>query len=323
MGRFEPTTQVAVQRLEHSVIELPWKVLRGALGPSDGSAGASSNVPSALSVLRHASLYAQLPAEIDEAFTVLECHAIRHHVVYPVAVTVAPFLFEMLRHGNAHAARMTDVLAEYAVDIATLEPLLRDRLAQLLFDHASDICGWIGTHDRAAAAIAIAVPELRDAYLATLGATLTPIQLLALIELDDATDAALACAHRLLETGGDLERMAAAAFLARFAEPSPSLSSRIDGALPPSAAAMLAKLVGNLWQPTVSRPVVAPKLHDAEVVFAGERLVLVRAGERTVTVPWVNASVARGDRLKVGITAHGQAQLVVLDDGSVPFVARS
>jgi hypothetical protein len=68
------------------------------------------------------------------------------------------------------------------------------------------------------------------------------------------------------------------------------------------------------------RPVVAPKLHEAEVVFAGEKLVLVRAGERTVTVPWVNANVSRGDRIKVGITAHGQAQLVVLDDGSIPFV---
>ena len=43
--------------LEHSVVELPWNVLRGALGPSDGSAGAASNVPSALAVLRHAQLY--------------------------------------------------------------------------------------------------------------------------------------------------------------------------------------------------------------------------------------------------------------------------
>ena len=324
MGRFEPTSQVVVDRLEHSVIELPWGVLRGALGPSDGSAGAGANVPSALSVLRHAALYTHLPAEIEEAFEVLERHAIRHRVLYPVAVTIAPFLFELVRQGNAHAARITDLLAEYAAAAGSLEPLLRDRLIQIVFDHGAEICGWIGTHDRAAAALAIHVPELRDAYLATVEGrrTLSPVVLLALIELGEAPGESLALAARLLDGADapDLARMAAAAFLAKFGELTPSLSTRIDGALPPSAPAALAKLVGDLWQPLVNRPVVAPKLHDAEVVFAGEKLVLVRAGDRTVTVPWANAGVVRGDRLKVGITAHGQAQLVVLDDGSVPFV---
>ena len=46
MGRFEPTGKVEVPGLEHSVADLPWGVLRGALGPSDGTAGALSNVPS-------------------------------------------------------------------------------------------------------------------------------------------------------------------------------------------------------------------------------------------------------------------------------------
>jgi hypothetical protein len=325
MGRFEPTSQVVVERLEHSVIELPWGVLRGALGPSDGSAGAAANVPSALSVLRHAALYTHLPAEIEEAFEVLEQHAIRHRVLYPVAVTVAPFLFDLVRQGNAHAGRITDLLGEYAAAASSLEPLLRDRLIQIIFDHGVEICGWIGTHDRAAAALAIHVPELRDAYLATVEGrrAMSPTVLLALIELGEAPGASLEIATRLLDGADapDLSRMAAAAFLARFGELTPSLATRIDGALPPSAPAALAKLVGDLWQPVVSRPAVAPKLHDAEVVFAGEKLVLVRAGDRTVTVPWANANVVRGDRLKVGITAHGQAQLVVLDDGSVPFVS--
>ena len=326
MGRFEPTSQVVVERVEHSVIELPWGVLRGALGPSDGSAGASANVPSALSVLRHAALYAHLPAEIEEAFEVLECHAIRHRVLYPVAVTIAPFLFDLVRHGNVHAARITDLLAEYAAAAETLEPLLRDRMIQIVFDHGVEICGWIGTHDRAAAALAIHVPELRDAYLATVEGlrAMSPVVLLALLELGEAPGASGAVATRLLD-GADtpeLARMAAAAFLARFGELSPSLATRIDGALPPSAPAALGKLVGDLWQPTVSRPVVAPKLWDAEVVFAGEKLVLVRAGDRTVTVPWANANVVRGDRLQVGITAHGRAKLVVVTDpdGSVRLI---
>ncbi len=326
MGRFEPTSQVVIERLEHSVIELPWGVLRGAFGPSDGSAGACANVPSALSVLRHAALYTNLPAEIEEAFEVLEGHAIRHRLLYPVAVTIAPFLFDLVRRGNLFSARMTDLLAEYAAAAGTLEPYLRDRLVQTIFDHGVEICGWIGKHDRAAAALAIHVPELRDEYLATVEGlhTMSPVVLLALLELGEAPGESLAIATRLLDSAetAELPRMAAAAFLAKFGEPSPSLSTRIDGALPPTAPALLGKLVGDLWQPTVLRPVVAPKLHDAEVVFAGEKLVLVRAGDRTVTVPWVNANVARGDRLKVGITAHGRAKLVVVTDadGSVRLI---
>ena len=326
-----PQAQIALEHpksvlgLGQGNIERP-ELLRGALGPSDGSAGACANVPSALSVLRHAALYTHLPAEIEEAFEVLECHPIRHRLLYPVAVTIAPFLFDLVRHGNVHAARITDLLAEYAAAAETLEPLLRDRMIQIVFDHGVEICGWIGTHDRAAAALAIHVPELRDAYLATVEGrrAMSPTMLLALIELGEAPGASLEIATRLLD-GADapeLARMAAAAFLARFGELTPSLATRIDGALPPSAPAALAKLVGDLWQPVVSRPAVAPKLHDAEVVFAGEKLVLVRAGNRSVTLPWPDSNVGRGDVIKVGITAHGQPKLAVItaEDGSVRII---
>src|SRR5206468_3990302 len=77
VGRFDPTGEVEVKGLGHSVVELVWRTLRGAHGPSDGSAGAITNVPSALSVIRHAGLYKQLPDEIEEAFTVLERHVMR------------------------------------------------------------------------------------------------------------------------------------------------------------------------------------------------------------------------------------------------------
>lgn len=326
MGRFEPTSQVVLQRLEHSLVELPWRVLGGAFGPSDGTAGARANVPSALSVLRHAALYAHLPAEIDEAFAVLEQHAIRHRVLFPVAVAVTPFLFELVRGGHAYAERITDLLAEYAAAATTLEPHLRERLIQICFDHGAEICGWIGTHDRAAAALAIHVTELREGYLATVEGlrAMSPVVLLSLIELGEAVGCSAQLAMRSLD-GADVpevSRMVAAAFLARFGTPTPSLSTRIDAALPPTAKAALGKLVAELWQPTIARPVVAPKLHEAEVVFAGEKLVLIRAGDRTVTVPWVNANVARGDKLQVGITAHGRAQLVVVTDpdGSVRLI---
>src|SRR5690242_11575119 len=100
MGRFEPTGPVNVPGLEHSAASLSWGVLRGALGPSDGSAGAASNVPSALGVLRHAEIYRSAPAEIEEAFAVLEQHVMRADQLYPVAIAALPFLFDIIRRGS-------------------------------------------------------------------------------------------------------------------------------------------------------------------------------------------------------------------------------
>jgi hypothetical protein len=126
----------------------------------------------------------------------------------------------------------------------------------------------------------------------------------------------------MLEHATGAARMCAAAFLARFGEDTPDMRTRVDAALPPSAPAALRAFVGKLWTPTISRPKVAPKLYEAEVVFAGEKLVLVRAGNRSVTLPWHDAPVGRGDLIKVGITAHGQPKLAVVTepDGSVRII---
>ena len=326
MGRFEPTGRIDVPGLEHSVAELPWGVLRGALGPSDGTAGALSNVPSALAVIRHAPLYAAHPEEIDEAFEVLERHAIRHRLLYPVAVTIAPFLFDFMRRSSPLAARISEVIAEYAAAASTLEDHLRDRLHYLIASHEKEIFGWIGVHDRAVAALAIHVEALRAPYLARLAeaTTISPFALLALIELGAAPGNTELLALQLLDdpAGHDIGRGCAAAFLARHGELSPALRERIDAALPPSMPAALAKLVTRLWSPTIERPVVAPKLLAAEVVFAGEKLVLVRAGSRTVTLPWHNAPLAKGDVIQVGVSAHGQPKLVVMTepDGRVTVI---
>jgi hypothetical protein len=92
--------------------------------------------------------------------------------------------------------------------------------------------------------------------------------------------------------------------------------------LPLSAPAALRSFVGKLWTPTIARPVVAPKLCDAEVVFAGAKLVLVRTTERSVTLPWPDAPVGRGDVIQIGITAHGQPKLAVITtpDGTVRVI---
>jgi len=168
MGRFEPTGRVDVPGMEHSIAQLPWGVWRGAFGPSDGSVGAHANVASALSVLRHAPLYAGVPAEIDEAFTVLERHPLRHSVLYPVAVTIVPFLFDFVRRRSIVSARITELIAEYVAASDTLERPLHDRLHQIVVDHMSEILSWIGRYDRPVAALAIHVPALRVPYLAVL-----------------------------------------------------------------------------------------------------------------------------------------------------------
>src|SRR5262249_46243115 len=143
------------------------------------------NVPSALAVLRHATIYLGLPEEIDEAFGVLEQHAIRHGVVYPVALTVVPFLFDIVRKGSPVAERITDLIAEYASFAHTLEQRLQDRLHEIIEDRAEAVMSWIGIHDRATAALAIHVPGLRDAFFTAVELTprLAPEILLALIEL--------------------------------------------------------------------------------------------------------------------------------------------
>ena len=326
MGRFEPTGRVDVPGMEHSIAQLPWGVWRGAFGPSDGSVGAHANVASALSVLRHAPLYAGVPAEIDEAFTVLERHPLRHSVLYPVAVTIVPFLFDFVRRRSIVSARITELIAEYVAASDTLERPLHDRLHQIVVDHMSEILSWIGRYDRPVAALAIHVPALRVPYLAVLeGASeLSMFALLAMVELDSAPGDTIAIALELLDNPKALPitRAAAAAFLARFGDRSPALRERIDAALPPSAPAALAREVSRLWTPRIDRPVVAPKLLDAEVLFAGEKLVLVRAGDHSVTLPWRQSNVQRGDVIQVGITAHGKPKLVVISepDGGVRVI---
>jgi hypothetical protein len=265
MGRFEPTGRVEVPGLGHSVAELPWGTLRGAFGPSDGSAGARANVPSALAVLRHAPLYAAHPEEIDDAFNVLEQHPLRDRLLYPVAVTIAPFLFDLVRRRSPLSSRITELLAEYTALADTLEQHLRDRFVQLVADHADEIIGWIGSHDRAVAALAVHVAAIRAPYLAALATAtqLSPFAFLALLELGAAPGASVRLATELLDDphAHHVAHAAAAAFLARFGDHSPSLQSRLDAALPPPASAALVSFVGRMWTPRIERlVVVAPKL---------------------------------------------------------------
>ena len=317
MGRFEPTGPVDVPGLEHSVVNLSWGVLRGARGPSDGSAGAASNVPSALGVLRHVEIYKNCPEEIEEAFAVLEQHVIKDGQLYPVALATLPFLFATLRKNFALDERVVDLIALYASGAKTLEAPLGDKLLQIIADHAAEVIRWFGKFDRALGALAIHIPALRPLYTAAIeGAErVSPETLLALIEIGEAPGDTEIFALKMLDgdDSSDLMRMAAAAFLARFGTQTTELMTRIDSALPLNAEDTLRKCV-RLWSPKVARPLVAPKLYDAEVMFTGKKLVVVKAANKSVTLPWEGAEVAIGDRLKVGLTAHGQPKLAVVTD---------
>ncbi len=296
MSRFAATGRVEVGSLEHSVAELPWGVLKGAFGPSDGSIGAHANVTSALSVLRH---------------------ALRHRLLYPVAVTIVPFLFDFLRRGSPISERIAELVAEYVAAGDTLEEHMRDRLHAIIVDHTAEVIGWIGRFDRPLAALAIHVPALQARYLTTLEtAPVSPFALLALLEIGVGPRRCVEIALEVLDDreANPVTRAAGAAFLMRFGDDCTSLRERIDAALPPSAPAQLANLVTRLWVPRIERPVVAPRMVEAEVLFAGEKLVLVRAGAHSVTLPWRGADVQKGDVLQVGITVHGQPKLVVFTE---------
>lgn len=318
MGRFEPTGPVDVPGLEHSVANLSWGVLRGALGPSDGSSGAASNVPSALGVLRHADIYKGVPDEIEEAFAVLERHVVRDGQLYPVVIAALPFLFATLRKGSFVSTRIADLIALYASTAHTLEAPIDARVHSLITDHAGEIASWLGSYDRALGAIAIHIPTLRDVFLAAVeGAEhVTPEVLVALLELGEAPGDTVALAIAMFDgpDSPDIARTAAAAFLARFGDHPAELRTRIDAALPPSATTALRRLVGNLWTPVIVRPIVAPRLFDAEVLFTGKKVVVVKAGSKSVTLPWEGAGLVQGDRLQVGLSAHGQPKLAVVTD---------
>jgi hypothetical protein len=307
---------------EHSVANLSWAVLRGALGPSDGSAGAASNVPSALGVLRHPDIYAGVPEEIEEAFAVLEQHAVREGVVYPVAVAVMPFLFDILRRkaSSIVAPRIADVIARYvaASRSSGVDANLTENLLTQVTDQSGEVIRWFGRYDRALAALAVHVPALRELYIAAVeGAEqVAPEALLALVELGVAPGETVELALALLDGADaiDITRTAAAAFLAKFAKQSPELAVRLDAVLPPSAPGALRNFLIGLWSPSIVRPVVAPKLFDAEVVFTGKKLVLVKAGSRSVTLPWEGADLPRGAHLQVGLTIHGEPKLALVTD---------
>lgn len=165
VGRFEPTGPVDVPGLEHSVASLSWGVLAGALGPSDGSAGAAGNVPSALGVLRHADIYVAMPSEISEAFGVLENHVMRDGQLYPVVLATMPFLFDTIRRGSILSGRIATLIARYAEIATTLDKALAERLLGMIGDQAPEIMRWQGRdaeHDQAVAMLTRHVPALRD-----------------------------------------------------------------------------------------------------------------------------------------------------------------
>jgi hypothetical protein len=298
--------------------DVAWAEQIGAFGPSDGRGGPISNVPGALAVLRDAHLYRETPEELAEALEVLETHVVAEGTLYPVAVAALPFLFELIEREVPHAGELAEVIASYGAAIETLAPAPRAAMRTLLLAKREVILGWVGKFPLAAAGMAVHAPWLRNGYLAALdaGRGVGAIGFLALLELDATVRGAVQAAIAALGGGEPTTRMAAAAFLAGRPDLTPDVATRVDAELPPHAEAALANLTGGLWEPIIKRPRVAPQLREGRVVFVGPKLVLVKVGERTVTLPWPDAQVRKGDVLRIGITAHYQPKLVILADAS-------
>jgi hypothetical protein len=118
-----------------------WGRLWGAFGPSDGSRCAGANVPSALGVLRLVELYRDAPAEIVDAFWVLENHVMYGEKLYPVAIETIPFLFDLLRWQSPHSVRIAELIVRYSMLADSLEwPLERLAMA-VISEHAAKSFG--------------------------------------------------------------------------------------------------------------------------------------------------------------------------------------
>jgi hypothetical protein len=228
-------------------------------------------------------------------------------------------LFDVIRRRSPLRRRIAILIARYARIAGTLDDHTRGLLRKTIVEHGSEIVGWLERVelDRAAAALAIHVPGLRAELLSALdhATAIAPCVLLALVELGTYPPSAIDAAVRTLDDREQTPsaRMAAAAFLARYGDPTPELTARIDRELPASAAATLASYVGELWTPLVDRVVAAP-LEDARVLFSGDKLVLVMVGDKSVVLPRPITAVKRGDVLKVGITPLGKPRLALVTD---------
>ena len=102
------------------------------------------------------------------------------------------------------SGRIASLVARYASLRDTLEKPLANRLTQILTDHSGDVVRWLGRFDRALAALAVHVPELRDVFIAAVeGAErIAPEILLALAELGEAPGDSIELAWEMLESNG-------------------------------------------------------------------------------------------------------------------------
>ena len=281
MGRFDPTGPVDANA--HSVASLRWETQLGALGPTDGSAGAASNVPSALSVLRHAQLYAAVSrGDRRSVRASSSTHAIRHGQLYPGRARDAAVLFATLRarHARRRAHRRSDRdvhgRVAHARGAAARAFPRSDRLAR----EATSCAGSARTTAHSCA-IALRVPELRTDLLA--GARVAERSRRSCCSRSSIsaplpaapTMSRTRCSTTPTTRSADVRGRVPRALWRAHAGAAVAHRCRAAAVGAPA----LRNYVGELWTPTVKRPAVAPKLLTPRSMFAGEKVVLVKAGD--------------------------------------------
>ena len=218
-----------------------------------------------------------VPEEIDEAFGVLEHHAIRHGHLFPVALATLPFLFARCAvarrrraHHRAHRAVRRRVDARARAARAFLDLIVPITPARSFAGSATHDRALVRDRDaRVRAARPICAPRSSTAE------TFAPVVLLALVDLGESARAAQLLALAMLDA--ETTRRACVPPRSSRATASARRSCRRDRCRAATVGGGRAAQPssGELWTPTVHAAAVAPKLFDAEVMFAGKKFVLV------------------------------------------------
>jgi hypothetical protein len=280
------------------VAAIDWSKLDGAYGASVGD----HDVGAALRTLAE-----DHDVESDARNDALDClvwsHGWHQGSIYEVTAAIVPFIVAWIERGH-------DVCGELA---AGLEAIAASAHAPPESEYAPAIhaafaaCGdtvlaWPADRAQTIAIVCGTTPGLRERWLDTrAGARLAAIDYLAI-----AAGALPAWALARAREDVAAADFGAAALLAIHAGPPPELANAIEHALAPHARVRWGDVLDALALevPKVRAPYTGD-LVAGQVVFASPNMVLVRVGDRNITVR-LHLDVAKGDAVRLGLSPHGE-----------------
>ncbi len=321
------------RRFVEAVNLVPWAKLEGCHGASDGSSRspAATDVPRALLTLATWDFAEPGAEEWEDVADILYSHVTHQGSVFEVTSHVVPLVVSLVIDCEFGAPAGLAAFLPYVSACARRARGARseakraygEAIGQALEAAQPRIMSWDESPALAPALAALAVesPSLRSAWLARAETRpLTAIDLAALTAMKRSLPGADRAARAMLEGPPGLARTAAAYFLEKSTAPDDPLAGVIDAALGVRDRHTLQAAFGTLvpidLEPPRAREFSGP-LEDGTVAFRGEQLfVVARRSGGNVTVRWSGAPVAKGERVRVGVSADGVARVVELGDGS-------